>query len=122
MKLKKNKKYTFCFDIDNTICKTSKSDYKNSKPDKQAIMTINLLYNAGHTIKIFTARYMGRFKQNKSKVNKKLNETRMFLNEKCKLKYHQLIMGKPEYDLFIDDKNHNFNKNWSKNLEKKFNI
>ena len=67
---------------------------------------------------------MGRFKQNKSKVNKKLNETRIFLNEKCKLKYHQLIMGKPEYDLFIDDKNHNFNKNWSKNLEKNsiFNI
>ena len=33
-------------------------------------------------------------------------------------------MGKPEYDLFIDDKNHNFNKNWSKNLEKNsiFNI
>ena len=70
MKLKKNKKYTFCFDIDNTICKTSKSDYKNSKPDKQAIMTINLLYNAGHTIKIFTARYMGRNGDNISKSNK----------------------------------------------------
>ena len=33
-------------------------------------MTINLLYNAGHTIKIFTARYMGRNGDNISKSNK----------------------------------------------------
>ena len=35
------------------------------------------------------------------------------------LKYNKLIFGKPSYDLFIDDKNLNFNKNWIKNLKKK---
>ncbi len=29
------KKFIFCFDIDNTICKTVGSDYKNSKPKKK---------------------------------------------------------------------------------------
>ncbi len=120
--MKKNYKKILCFDVDGVICKTKKSNYKNSIPIKKNINIINKLYDKNFYIKIFTARYMGRFKENKTKVNKKLNETKIFLNEKCKLKYHQLIMGKPEYDLFIDDKNHNFNKNWSKNLEKKFNI
>ena len=56
----KNNKKTFCFDLDNTICKTSKNNYKSSKPIKKSILIINSLYNSGHIIKIFTARYMGR--------------------------------------------------------------
>ena len=83
--MKKNYKKILCFDIDGVICKTKKSNYKNSIPIKKNINIINKLYDKNFYIKIFTARYMGRFKQNKSKVNKKLNETRIFLNENVNL-------------------------------------
>ena len=52
------RKFTFCFDIDNTICKTLGSNYKNSKPKKKVINKINKLYDNGHIIKIYSARYM----------------------------------------------------------------
>ena len=64
-------KKTICFDIDNTICKTIKSDYKKSKPIIKNIKCINDLYNQGHIIKIFTARYMGRTNENAALAEKK---------------------------------------------------
>ena len=64
-------KKTICFDIDNTICKTVKSDYKKSKPIVKNIKCINDLYNQGHIIKIFTARYMGRTNDNATLAKKK---------------------------------------------------
>ena len=38
------KKKIFCFDIDNTICKTFKSNYSKSTPNKKAIEIINGLH------------------------------------------------------------------------------
>ena len=57
-------KKTICFDIDNVICKTTKSNYKKSTPILKNIKCINQLFKDGHTIKIFTARYMGRTNDN----------------------------------------------------------
>ena len=37
--------------------------------------------------------------------------------KKWDLKYHELIFGKPSYDLFIDDKSIFFNKNWVKKIK-----
>ena len=54
----------FCFDIDNTICKTKGKNYKNAKPHKDVVKIINKLYDNGHIIKIFTARFMGRNNDN----------------------------------------------------------
>jgi len=36
-------KKKICFDLDNTICSTSKNDYKFSKPKKHIINLINRL-------------------------------------------------------------------------------
>ena len=36
--------------------------------------------------------------------------------KKWKINYHLLIMGKPSYDMFIDDKNLSFKSNWYKNF------
>ena len=36
--------------------------------------------------------------------------------KKWNLKYHNLIFGKPSYDLFIDDKNLSFTNNWEKKI------
>jgi FMN phosphatase YigB (HAD superfamily) len=116
----KNKKIKIiCFDLDNVLCKTPKSLYKESKPIKKAIAFANSLYEKGYSVKIFTSRFMGR---NNEKVFKAKKQGYEFTKKQLLawgLKYDKLIFGKPSYDLFIDDKNFNFNKNWIKILKKK---
>jgi len=111
-------KKTICFDLDNVICKTSKSNYKKSKPNQKAIKKINFLYDSGYFIKIFTARYMGRNNDNKIKATKQgyaLTKKQLL---RWRVKHHKLIFGKPSYDLFIDDKSIFFNKNWITKINK----
>ena len=33
-----------------------------------------------------------------------------------KVNFHELFMGKPSFDILIDDKAFNYNKNWIKKL------
>ena len=89
------KKFIFCFDIDNTICKTVGSDYNSSKPKKKIINKINKLYKNGHTIKIYTARYMGRNKDNVYKANKQGYKKTYNQLIKWGLKFHKLSISKP---------------------------
>tara|TARA_B100000029_G_C17315095_1_gene865914 strand:- start:216 stop:566 length:351 start_codon:yes stop_codon:yes gene_type:complete len=114
------KKLTICFDLDNTLCKTKKSDYKNSRPILKNIKIVNDLYNKGVIIKIFTSRFMGRTNENVSKAKKMgLNFTKKQL-KLWNIKHNKLIFGKPSYDLIVDDKSLNFKKNWAENLKKKY--
>ena len=83
-------KKTICFDIDNTICKTIQSNYKESKPILKNIKCINELYNQGHTIKIFTARYMGRTNYNKREATKKARKITLNQLKKWKVKFHKI--------------------------------
>ena len=112
--------HTLCFDIDNTICKTSGNNYSISKPIKKNIKVINALHKKGHKIIIFTARHM-------TTTNGKIKEVydmgyKKTYNQLTKwgLKFDELIMGKPSYDLFVDDKNMGFTKNWSEKIKKKY--
>ena len=95
------------FDIDNTITKTIKNNYRLAKPIKKRIQLINKLYDKGHYIKIFTARYMGRNKENRNLVKKKYYKETFNQLSLWGVKFHELIMGKPSYDMLIDDKSHN---------------
>ena len=107
------------FDIDGVVCHTLGSDYKNSKPNKKAIEKINHLYDKGNKIIIFTARFMGRSGDKCSRAKKEgLILTKKQL-KKWDVKYHKLLMCKPSYDLYIDDKALNFKKNWQVVLKKK---
>ena len=111
-------KSIFCFDIDSVICKTTKSIYSKSIPNLKVISFINSLYDQGYEIKIFTARYMGRFNSDVLKVKKygyKKTEQQL---QKWNLKYHKLILGKPNFDIFVDDKAFGFKKNWQTNFKK----
>ena len=113
----KKKIITFCFDIDNTICKTKGNKYHKSKPILRAIKTINDLYDNGHIIKIFTARYMGRNKdmiQNKKEIFLKIKKQL----EKWGLKYNKLIISKPSADIYIDDKSYGYDDSWILYLKK----
>lgn len=105
-------KKIICFDIDNIICKTVNNRYINSKPNMKVINLINSLFEKGHTIKIFTARFMGRNNDNITKAKKQgYNLTKKQL-KKWKINYHSLILGKPSYDLLIDDKALGFKDSW----------
>lgn len=119
-KNKLKKKLTFCFDIDNTICKTNGSDYKKSKPKKKNINSINRLYKKGYIVKIFTSRFMGRTNSN-SIIAKKLGYKNTFRQlKKWGLKFDVLIMGKPRFDIYIDDKNLGYKSNWADYINKKY--
>ena len=64
------KKKIICFDLDGVICETKKNHYEKSIPNKKIIKSINNLYEKDFYIKIFTARFMGRNKENRTKARK----------------------------------------------------
>ena len=104
-----------CFDLDGVICTTKNSDYKKSKPKKKVIELINKLYISNH-IMIFTSRYMGRSKEKVSLAKKSgYNFTKQQLIN-WGLKFHKLMMGKPSYDVIVDDKAINYSLSWKKKL------
>ena len=94
----------FCFDIDGVLCNNEpEADYEHRIPNMTAIARVNKLYDEGHTIKIFTGR------GSKSGI-----DWREFTEKQLKewgVKYHELIMGKPHADVFIDDRAVNV-KHW----------
>lgn len=83
-------------DIDNTICKTNGSDYKNSTPFEQRIEKINKLYEAGHEIHYWTARG-----SNSGIDHSILTKAQL---DRWGCKYTSVKTGKPSYDIWIDDK------------------
>ncbi len=116
-----NNKKILCFDLDNVICITDKShNYSKSKPNLKVIKFINSLFlKKNYIIKIYTARGMGKFDGNLKKVKTKYEKLTKLQLRKWKLKYHELVMGKISYDLFVDDKAFGFKKNWIIDYKKK---
>ncbi len=93
---------TLLIDIDGTIC-TEERTFERSlaQPLPGAIENINKLYEAGHTIIFWTARGWEQYK-----VTEKWLADNGF-------KYHQILMGKPQADLIIDDRGRQF-MGWDK--------
>jgi hypothetical protein len=87
-------------DIDETICITPPSrDYSKATPIIENIEKANRLYEQGHEITYWTARGTQSGIDWTETTEKQLQE--------WGAKYHELKLGKPYYDLFIDDKNIN---------------
>lgn len=110
-------------DIDNTICITNGMDYNNSKPIYDNINKVNKLYEESHFIVLWTAR--GTLSNN--------NYFKLTYNQlqNWNVKFHELRMGKPAFDLLIDDKalnsiwdwkNSNVNNILSKKTSKEISI
>ena len=93
-------------DIDNTITFTIGIDYKNSIPRKDRIDIINNLYNEGNIITYWTGRGTVSGIDWTFLTKNQLNE--------WGAKYHNLLLGKPSYDIFIDDKSFNSENYFSK--------
>ena len=110
------KKKVICFDLDGVICNNTWGNYKLAKPIKKNIKYINLLSEKFKII-IFTSRFMGRNKDNSMKANKQGYKYTHRQLSKWKVKFDKLILGKPSYDLIIDDKAIFFKKNWTNELK-----
>ena len=102
------------FDLDDVLCsRTSEKGaiekYKSCKPNQEMINILNKCYEKGHKIIIYTARGMTCFKCNVNDIYANLYEITKKQLEQWGVNYHQLIMGKVHFDLFIDDKAVNSN-------------
>ena len=90
----------YMVDIDQTICITpffsGKHHYKLSTPIKHRIEHINKLYDQGETIVYWTARGSGSGIDWTELTNQQLND--------WGCKFHEVRLGKPSYDIWIDDK------------------
>lgn len=90
----------YMVDIDQTICVTPQIDgkhrYDMSVPIPWRIEEINKLYDQGHTIKYWTARGSGSGLDWTELTQKQLND--------WGCKFHEVKLGKPSYDVWIDDK------------------
>ena len=91
----------YVFDIDNTICHSSNGEYEKSIPIKERIEKINHLYDLGNTIIFQTARGMGRSSNKNPNLFLELTKHQL---KTWNVKYHDLFMGKPAGDIYIDDK------------------
>ncbi len=87
-------------DIDGTICTqnnlTDGGGYRNAQPRPKQIAKINKLYDEGNTIVYWTAR--GTVTQ--------IDWLSLTEEQLCRwgCRYHDVRVGKPQYDLWIDDK------------------
>ncbi len=95
----------YCFDLDNTICQTKDKNYVNSTPIVEVINRINHLHDNGNEIIIYTARGMGRFNGDVKSAYDFYYEMTKSQLDSWGVKYHKLMLGKPSFDYFIDDKN-----------------
>ncbi|HLB58837.1 MAG TPA: phosphoheptose isomerase [Bdellovibrionota bacterium] len=105
---------TICFDLDGVLCSQVERDYAEAKPNREAIALVNDLYDRGYKIVIHTARFMGRCQNNPIEVYKKGYGFTCKQLEGWGVKYHELYMGKPRYDLSIDDRSVFFEPDWQK--------
>ena len=89
----------YCFDIDGTLCSNTDGDYEKAQPFEGRISIVNQLKAEGHTVKLYTARG--------TTTGTDWSDVTLKQLASWGLNYDQLILGKPYYDLFIDDKSVN---------------
>lgn len=111
----------YAFDLDDTLCyRDSKYEhlgpkkYLHCQPIKEMIDKLNVLYDEGNTIYIYTARGMSQFSGDVNKVHEELYVLTLKSLDEWGIKHHGLIMGKIHYDFLIDDKS--IGKNEFKNF------
>ncbi len=96
LKIKRGGK-RFVFDIDGVIAiKREDLDYSMAEPNEKMIRIINELYEYGNEIILFTARGYVTGIDWRTITEKQMQEWHV--------KYHELHMGKPNADYYVDDK------------------
>lgn len=99
----------YIIDIDGTICKdTDNSKYENAIPIPDRIEHFNLLYDLGHEIHYWSARG--------SATGKNHYDFTLYQLKQWKAKFHSFRLGKPTYDVWIDDKAINVEDYFNENI------
>jgi hypothetical protein len=86
----------YCFDIDGTLCTNTDGEYDKAEPFPEVIAHVNQLFAEGHQILLYTARG--------ATTGIDWRDTTVRQMQDWKVSYHQLFMGKPTADVYIDDK------------------
>ncbi len=96
LKIKRGGK-RFVFDIDGVIAEFNENlDYAHALPNEKMIRIVNRLYDYGNEIVLFTARgYVTKIDWRKETENQM---------KRWGVRYHELHMGKPNADYYVDDK------------------
>jgi len=89
----------YFIDLDNTLCRTTDSNYEASSPIQERIDYVNSLKVEGNHITIWTARGATSGIDHKELTLTQLAEWNVH--------YDELMMGKPHYDIYLDDKSFN---------------
>ncbi len=97
------------FDLDDVLCTrdmtmTGAAKYLTCQPVPEMIAVVNQCYAEGMVIKIYTARGQCTYNGDVSQIYANLFELTTQHLKEWGVNYHQLIMGKPHYDLLVDDK------------------
>lgn len=94
----------YVFDLDGTLCSNTGGEYKAAIPLLDRISVVNKLYREGHYIVISTARGMGRSNNNQEAARSDWYEITAEQLEEWGVLHHELHLGKPAGDFYIDDK------------------
>lgn len=108
---------TICFDLDGVVCNQTEGNYARAVPNTEAVEAINRLYDAGHKIIIVTSRFMGRNNGDVIETYKSGYEFTLQQLKGWRVKFHELHMGKPRYDVVVDDRAIFFENDWPKILK-----
>ncbi len=93
-------------DLDGTICpiKNKEESYADLLPNAGAVAKIKELKNAGHYIILQTARNMATCESNVGKVMKNIGKITLDWLEIHKIEYDEIFFGKPNAQVYIDDR------------------
>jgi len=97
---------TYYVDIDNTVCRTEGTDYEGSVAAPERIAKINRLYDAGHRVVYWTARGTG--------SGLDFIELTIRQLDLWGAKRHDVVFGKPVYDVLVCDKAFSFEELFGK--------
>jgi hypothetical protein len=107
-------KKRICFDLDGVLCSQTGGRYEDAIPNNEAIEVVNGLYHNGFRIIIHTARFMGRNDQNVIAAYKEGYEFTRRQLDQWGVRYHDLFLGKPSFDVVVDDLAVFFEPDWQK--------
>jgi len=87
---------SYCFDLDGTLCSNSEGEYAQAVPLPERILKVNELYDLGNKILIYTARGTVTGIDWRELTQNQLDE--------WGIKHHELRLGKPFADIYVDDR------------------
>jgi len=93
-------------DLDGTICTLKKpgETYRDAVPLPGAVETLQRYKREGHYIIIHTARNMRTCEGNVGKIMASIGKLTLDWLERYSVPYDELVFGKPDGDIYIDDK------------------